>query len=65
ALKIASRGPLAGQASLELIRAGLEMGQSQGEAAEADSFGLIFATEDMREGTKSFLEKRKPDFQGR
>ena len=65
ALKIASRGPLAVQTSLELIRAGLEMGQSQGEAAEADSFGLIFATEDMREGTQAFLEKRKPDFQGR
>ena len=53
------------QTALELIRAGLEMGQSQGESAEADSFGLIFATEDMREGTQAFLEKRKPDFQGR
>jgi len=65
ALKIASRGPLAVQTALELIRTGLEIGQSQGEAAEADSFGLIFATEDMREGVQAFLGKRKPDFQGR
>lgn len=65
AQKIAARGPLAVQTALELIRTGLEVGQSQGEAAEADNFGLIFATEDMREGTQAFLDKRKPDFQGR
>jgi len=65
ALKVASRGPLAVQAALELIRTGLEVGQSQGEAAEADAFGLIFATEDMKEGTKAFLAKRKAEFEGR
>ncbi len=65
ALKISSRGPLAVASALEVIRVGLEVGQTQGEAAEADAFGLIFASEDMREGTKAFLEKRKPAFQGR
>jgi enoyl-CoA hydratase len=61
---IASRGPVAVRSALEVIRMGLEVGQSAGESMEADAFGLIFATEDMREGTKAFLDKRKADFQG-
>jgi enoyl-CoA hydratase len=32
---------------------------------EAGYFGLLSATEDMKEGTRAFLEKRKPAFQGR
>jgi enoyl-CoA hydratase len=32
---------------------------------EATLFGLVAATEDMREGTRAFLEKRKPVFKGR
>jgi enoyl-CoA hydratase len=64
ALKVASRGPVAVNSALEVIRAGLEVGQGQGEATEADAFGLLFTTEDMREGTKAFMEKRAADFQG-
>jgi enoyl-CoA hydratase len=64
AKRVASHGPLAVQAALEVIRTGLECGQAQGEAAEADAFGLIFTTDDAREGIKAFEEKRKPNFTG-
>ena len=59
ALKVASRGPVAVQAALETIRRGLEVGQSEGESLEADSFGMMFSTRDMKEGVQAFLEKRK------
>ena len=65
ARQLASRGPVALQLALEVIRRGLEGGQHAGENTEADAFALVFTTEDMREGTKAFLEKRDPDFQGR
>ena len=64
ALKVASRGPGAVQAALETIRRGLEVGQSEGESLEADSFGMMFSTRDMKEGVQAFLEKRKPEFEG-
>ncbi|RMH01366.1 MAG: hypothetical protein D6702_11645, partial [Planctomycetota bacterium] len=60
---LASRAPLAQKAALEVIRTGLQVGQTEGENAEADAFGLVFATEDMREGVQAFLEKRQADFQ--
>jgi enoyl-CoA hydratase len=41
------------------------VGQAAGESCEADAFGMMFSTEDMREGTKAFLAKRSPEFQGR
>jgi enoyl-CoA hydratase len=59
------RGPVAIAAALETIRRGQECGQTEAENLEADAFGMMFSTEDAREGTKAFLEKRKPDFQGR
>ena len=65
ALKIAKRGPIAIAAALEVVRRGLEVGQTEGENLESDAFGLLFATEDQKEGARAFLDKRKPDFQGR
>jgi enoyl-CoA hydratase len=62
---IASRGPLAVAAAKRVLRAGADAGLAQGLALEAEAFGLVFASEDMREGTGAFLEKRPPRFTGR
>jgi len=62
---IFSKGPIAVAYALQAIHRGLQMGLEQGLKMEADLFGLIFATEDVREGTRAFLEKRKPEFKGR
>ncbi len=61
---IMKRGPYAVGTALEVLRRGLEVGQSEAENLEADAFGMIFATDDAREGTSAFLEKRKPNFRG-
>ncbi|TAH39779.1 MAG: enoyl-CoA hydratase [Planctomycetota bacterium] len=65
ALKIAARGPVAMRLALEAMRRGLDAGPTEGMQLESDAFGLAFATEDMREGTRAFLEKRKAEFRGR
>jgi len=62
--KIASNAPIAVKFSLEAVNRGLETSQSEGLVLEAAYFGLCAATEDKREGTSAFLEKRAPQFQG-
>jgi enoyl-CoA hydratase len=61
---ILANGPLAVRACLEAVDSGLEMGVDEALLLEANYFGLLSATEDMREGTKAFVEKRKPVFKG-
>jgi enoyl-CoA hydratase len=61
---ILENGPLALRACLEAVDAGLETSLDQALLLEANHFGLLSATGDMREGTKAFLEKRKPVFKG-
>ena len=61
---ILANGPLAIRACLEAVDTGLEMTVDQALLFEANYFGLLSATEDMREGTRAFVEKRKPTFKG-
>jgi enoyl-CoA hydratase len=65
AKKIIANAPLAVKYAMEAIERGVEMPQEEGLFLEATLFGLSCATEDMREGTKAFLEKRKADFRGK
>jgi enoyl-CoA hydratase len=65
AKKIIANAPLAVKYTMEAIERGIEMPQEEGLFLEATLFGLACATEDMREGTRAFLEKRKADFHGR
>ncbi len=64
ALKIAANAPLAVQFCLAAVRGGMEAGLESGLALEASLFALSCATQDMQEGTRAFLEKRAPQFQG-
>jgi enoyl-CoA hydratase len=63
--KIASNAPVAVKFSLEAVNKGLETSQGEGILLEASYFGLCAGTEDKKEGTSAFLEKRAPQFRGR
>ena len=63
--QIFSNAPLAVKYSLEAVNNGLETTLADGLSLEASLFGLCAGTEDKKEGTSAFLEKRKPQFQGR
>jgi len=63
--KIASNAPIAAKFALDAVNKGLETSQSEGLLLEASYFGLCAATEDKKEGTSAFLEKRTPQFHGR
>src|ERR1700752_325003 len=63
--QIASNAPISVKFTLEAANKGLETSQSEGLLLEASYFGLCAATEDKKEGTTAFLEKRAPQFHGR
>jgi enoyl-CoA hydratase/carnithine racemase len=65
AKKIIANAPLAVKFTMEAIERGVEMPQEEGQFLEATLFGLSAATEDMREGTRAFLEKRPAQFRGK
>jgi enoyl-CoA hydratase/carnithine racemase len=63
--EIAANAPIAVKHSLEAVNKGMDTSQSEGFALEASYFGLCAGTEDKKEGTSAFLEKRAPQFHGR
>jgi enoyl-CoA hydratase len=65
AARILENGPVAVALCLDAVNRGLEMPLDEALRWEAAQFGLSCATEDIREGTTAFLEKRKATFQGR
>ncbi len=65
ALKFAAKAPVARKYILDLVVRGASMPFSDAERAEADLFGLVGATEDVRDGLAAFLDKRTPVWKGR
>ena len=63
--QLAGAAPLALRGILDCVNVGGECAIDEGLAYEAAQFGLVFSTDDMREGTGAFLERRKPAFHGR
>jgi len=63
--RIAANGPIAVRFALEAVNKGMETSQDEGLLLEAAYFGLCAATEDKKEGTAAFLQKRPPRFGGR
>ena len=65
AATLATQAPMAVRRILEAVHHGLDMSLAEAAVFEASTFGLMYGTEDVREGTTAFLEKRKPKFTGR
>ena len=61
---LASKAPLATRYLLEAVNRGLEMPLAEGQYLEGSLFGLVASTDDMKEGTKAFLEKRQASWRG-
>jgi enoyl-CoA hydratase len=64
AAELAAKAPIALRYAIEAVNHGVEMPFADACAFEAALFGLTMTTEDMREGTRAFLEKRKAEFKG-
>ena len=62
--RLASAAPLALRGILDCVNTGAECGIGEALEFESTQFGLVFSTSDMREGTRAFLEKRRPEFSG-
>jgi enoyl-CoA hydratase/carnithine racemase len=63
--QISANAPIAVKLSLEAANKGMDTSQAEGFGLEASYFGICAATEDKKEGTAAFLEKRTPQFHGR
>ena len=62
---LASKAPIAARFIIDAVHRGADLPLAHAQVYETTMFGLVSTTEDMREGTRAFLEKRKPDFKGR
>ena len=65
AAQLAKSAPIAMRYIINAVDKGVEMPFGEACQYEATLFGLVASTEDMREGTRAFLEKRKPEFHGK
>ncbi len=65
AWKIQGKGPVAIALTKKAVNEGMDLPLTEGLKIERDAFGKVCASEDKNEGIKAFLEKRKPNFQGR
>ena len=65
AAALAAKPAVAVRYILDAVRSGMQMSLADGCDYEASLFGVVAATDDMREGTRAFLEKRRPEFKGR
>lgn len=65
AREMTANGPLALAYGIEAVQKGYDIPLDEALELEAELFGKACATEDSKEGTKAFLEKRKPAFQGK
>ncbi len=65
AAELAAKAPVALRYAIDAINRGSDMAFGPACSYEATLFGLVASTDDMREGTRAFLEKRKPEFKGR
>jgi len=65
AAMLSSKAPVAVKYIIDAVNKGLEMPFPDAQVFEATLFGLVASTEDMREGTQAFLEKRKAEFKGK
>jgi enoyl-CoA hydratase len=65
AAELSAPAPAAVRLTWEALHRGLSLSLEESTALGADAFGLAAATEDFREGTRAFLEKRKPAWRGR
>lgn len=63
--QIAANAPIAIRHALEAVNRGMETNQAEGLVIERSLFAICAATEDKKEGTAAFLEKRAPQFHGR
>ncbi|HEU4996103.1 MAG TPA: enoyl-CoA hydratase-related protein [Gemmatimonadaceae bacterium] len=59
-----ANGPLALACCIDVVNRGADISMEEALALEAAAFGLLASTQDMREGTSAFLEKRAPAFRG-
>jgi enoyl-CoA hydratase len=62
---LAAKAPIAVRYIIDAVNKGLQMPLPEAQVFEATLFGLVSTTEDMREGTRAFLEKRKAEFKGK